>query len=102
MGSLAKKQLNTRVSFFGWMHRWCAGLSKTHFVAVGKSSTPFTCLHCTVKKQSEVMANLQGTINDLKDEFANLKSQIPVSAGNNTSIDNVNDISCSFARALIP
>lgn len=41
-----------------WLHRRCAGLSKTVFNLLQNTTTPFYCPHCQLKSYESVISNL--------------------------------------------
>ena len=61
----------------GWLHRRCAGLSKSIFKVISspEHNFPFYCLYCTHVRYSEQISNLKSTINDLSGKLAKLESQ---------------------------
>ena len=59
----------------GWIHRQCAGLSDPFFRAFTGNDTPFLCVFCMLKTQSEEITNLKATIDDLKNSIAKLTSK---------------------------
>ena len=63
------------MSYYGWIHRQCAGLSDPFFRVFSGNDTPFLCVICMLKTQSEEITNLKATIDDLKNSIANLTSK---------------------------
>jgi len=59
-----------------WLHRRCAGLSKPVFNTLDKSSDPFFCPHCQLKKYAREIDNLKAVINSLSDNLNALQSAI--------------------------
>ena len=55
------------------VHRYCAGVTKTHYDALVKNSTPFVCQFCSLKTTNAVIRQLQTEIESLKTEVAALK-----------------------------
>ncbi len=52
-----------------WFHRYCAGVSLSHFKSLANSSKPFVCLHCSQEHHQVV-------VNELKSEVASLKAEV--------------------------
>ena len=50
----------------GWLHRQCAGLSDPFFKAFTFNDTPFLCVFCMLKSQSDEISSLRSTIEQLK------------------------------------
>ena len=59
-----------------WLHRQCAGLSKSHFQSVSASSDPFLCPKCIIAKQSSEIRDLQQKVNHLADRVSVLESLV--------------------------
>ena len=55
------------------VHRYCAGVTKTHYDALVKNSTPSVCQFCSLKTTNAVIRQLQTEIESLKTEVAALK-----------------------------
>ena len=57
-----------------YMHRYCAGLARRHYMELKSSSKPFVCLVCTQQlHKAEVMA-LQAEVASLKNELRDLRT----------------------------
>ena len=66
-----------------WLHRKCAGLSKSIFNELSKSTKPYQCTHCKLNVlQSEVCSlkdlvkNLSSHLSMVMDELTSLKEQV--------------------------
>jgi hypothetical protein len=58
-----------------WIHRQCAGLSTTAFLAVSQSANPFHCPRCLLFQQSKEIESLKASVEKLTSEICSLKSQ---------------------------
>ena len=56
------------------VHRYCAGVTRTYYDALCKSSSPFVCQFCSLKTTNAVIQQLQTTIKSLKTELAAVKN----------------------------
>ena len=56
------------------VHRYCAGVTRTYYDALRKSSSPFVCQFCSLKANNAVIQQLQMTIESLKTELAAVKN----------------------------
>ena len=59
-----------------WLHRGCAGLSKSVFEEVCKSDDPFLCPHCMLIHQRAEIINLKASLNSISDELSSIKSLV--------------------------
>jgi len=59
-----------------WLHRRCAGLSKPLCNTLEKSSDPFFCPHCQLKKYAGEIDKIKTVINSLNDGLNALQSAI--------------------------
>ena len=64
-----------------WLHRRCAGLSKSAFTAVSKSDKPFKCPQCKLQELESEVSSLKGLVTNLSshltmvtDELTELKA----------------------------
>ena len=85
----------------GWLHRTCAGLSKSMFKVISspEHNCPFYCLYCTHVRYSDQISNLKSTIEDLSGKLAKLESQSdPI----NASVTNGSPSSADKVRSSKP
>ena len=99
-----------------WFHRYCAGVSVSHFEELCNSPEPFVCYACYQRSQLAVtnqlrdeVAHLKGEINKLSEQLAKLSttslqdeatvSQLPASNINHKSGTNHSNV-LTFAAAL--
>ena len=61
----------------GWLHRHCAGLSKTNFKIIMDLSKPFVCPHCKLETQGKELSDLKNLVTALQVEISELKA-IPI------------------------
>ena len=64
-------------------HRYCAGISATHFQRLSTTNAPFVCFTCYQHDQHGLIAQLQSEVVSLKAEIIKLKeliSSVPVSS----------------------
>ena len=52
-----------------WFHRYCAGVSLSHFKSLASSDKPFVCLLCSQERH-------QVAVNELKSEVAALRTEV--------------------------
>ena len=66
----------------GWIHRRCAGLSSTAFVAISSlsDSQPFYCPNCRLDMQSKEIIDLKASIQKLYQSISDLQSPSGTSA----------------------
>ena len=57
-----------------WIHRRCAGLSKTLFTAISKSDDAFCCPHCRLDSQSSELISLRKDFVALSAQLSDLRS----------------------------
>ena len=57
-----------------WLHRLCAGVSKSHHNALSNSSTPFTCWLCSHTLHQATVSQLHSEIAALRTEVAKLRA----------------------------
>ena len=57
-----------------WIHRQCAGLSKTLFKKLEESDEPFCCPHCRLVLQDKQLQELKSLVDALSKEVITLKS----------------------------
>ena len=69
-----------------WVHRQCAGLSKSSFSSVSSSSDPFHCPRCLISYQSAEISSLKKSVEELSTEVAELKALV-LSIRNKASTD---------------
>ena len=62
------------------MHRYCAGLTRTHYQELSINSTPFVCLVCTQRVHMATVHNLQSEVSGLKVDVAELKALLAMKA----------------------
>ena len=85
----------------GWLHRTCAGLSKSMFKVISspEHNCPFYCLYCTHVRYFDQISNLKSTIEDLSGKLAKLESRSdPI----NASVTNGSPSSADVVRSSKP
>ena len=55
-----------------FFHRYCAGISKSHYQGLQAGSTPFLCLVCTQQLHKAELSNLHSVIDALKLELCEI------------------------------
>uniref|UniRef100_A0A1X7U142 Zinc finger PHD-type domain-containing protein n=1 Tax=Amphimedon queenslandica TaxID=400682 RepID=A0A1X7U142_AMPQE len=60
----------------GWMHRLCAGISKSAFRSLSSSLDPFFCPYCRLDFQAKEITSLKEKISDLSSTVSNLSSLV--------------------------
>ena len=63
-----------------WMHRYCAGVSLSHYEALQDSPLPFLCSLCVQTKHSEAIEEMKATIAALREEVKELHVALERSA----------------------
>ena len=72
-----------------WLHRYCAGVSVSHFKLLANSSTPFVCTYCSQQVHQATVCQFQSEVAALKAEVVELRSaldSLPSNAGNSDTI----------------
>ena len=59
-----------------WFHRYCAGVSITHFEKLSASTKPFHCVSCFQEKYVEELEQLRTYVGTLKDEISQLHTAL--------------------------
>lgn len=77
-----------------WMHRYCAGVSLSHYEALQDSPLPFLCSLCAQSKHSEAIEEMRATIAALREEVKELHVALERSASASTATDK-----CSTSEA---
>ena len=67
-----------------WYHRYCAGISLSHFTKLANSAKPFVCTTCCQDMQQAVVCQLQAEVASLKAEVRELRAVLEESAHVNT------------------
>ena len=78
----SEEQLQCEGSCQKYMHRNCAGLTRSYYQQLSSSCSPFVCFGCTLNLQKTTVLCLQATVDKLKDEVADLRNQLPASNTN--------------------
>ena len=55
-----------------WCHRYCAGVSQSHFKTLTTSDSPFVCLYCSRDLHQAALNQLQDEVRALKTEVGEL------------------------------
>ena len=58
------------------VHRYCAGVTAGHFLALAKSSSPFICQWCMLKTTNAVIKQLQSDVASLKNDLASVRAEL--------------------------
>ena len=66
------------------MHRYCAGLTRSHYQQLTTDSAPFVCLVCTQRLHKATVHNLQSEVVGLKAEIVELKALLTTHACKDT------------------
>ena len=59
-----------------WFHRYCAGVSVSHFKELSNSPEPFVCYACYQRSQLVVTKELRSEVAHLKEEISKLAEQL--------------------------
>lgn len=73
------------------MHRYCAGLSRSHYQELLSKSTPFICTVCTQRSQKALIQQLQDEVSALRCELDKLRAASSNSAANKTALEALKD-----------
>jgi hypothetical protein len=57
-----------------WLHRYCAGVTVSHYAALQDSPLPFLCTMCSQVKQAAIIKEMQEKIDSLTAEVTELRS----------------------------
>ena len=57
-----------------YMHRYCAGLARRHYMGLMSASKPFVCLVCTQQLHKPEVMTLQAEVASLKNELRDLRT----------------------------
>ena len=82
------------------MHRYCAGLTRSHYQQLSADSTPFVCLVCTQRLHKATVYSLKSEVAGFKSEITELKALLTTHACEVThqsctcgeAIDNLSDM----------
>ena len=61
-----------------WLHRCCAGLTRSRFDELSDNNTPFHCLNCVADKQTKELADLKSVVAALVQDVEQLKSTVDI------------------------
>ena len=73
------------------MHRYCAGLSRSHYKELVSKSTPFVCMVCAQRSQKALIQQLQDEVSALRCELDKLRAAGSNSAANKTALEALKD-----------
>jgi len=73
------------------MHRYCAGLSRSHFQELLSKSTLFVCTVCTQRSQKALIQQLQDEVSALRCELEKFRAAGSSSAANKTALEALKD-----------
>ena len=68
-----------------YVHRYCAGVTASHFEEIGKGSTPFVCQWCLLKTSNVVIKQLQAEVASLKADLTVVRAQISTKDSEHTA-----------------
>lgn len=71
----------------GWMHRQCAGLTDPFFKLFTENDTPFLCVYCMLKSQSDEICALKATIKEMEKTLAILQKSTNATSEINLPLD---------------
>ena len=60
-----------------WLHRGCAGLSKSAFLSLNGSSVPFACVHCRLNQQEKEISQLKNLVSKITADLTALSTSPP-------------------------
>jgi len=61
-----------------WLHRQCAGLSKSLFLSFANSDKAYQCSHCRLAAYETIVDNMKTTISSLEQRIKTLESKSPL------------------------
>ena len=67
-----------------WFHRYCVGVSLSHFTRLANCAQPFVCASCSQEVQQAVVCQLQAEIAALKAEVRELRAVVEEHARDDT------------------
>ena len=56
-----------------YMHRYCAGITRSHYHELCSKSTPFVCMVCIQRSQRAIIQQLQDEVTSLRSELDKLR-----------------------------
>ena len=66
----------------GWLHRWCAGLTKAQFAVIGlKEDEQFECARCCLSAQQSEIARLRDSISAISLQLSELTAVVQKQQG---------------------
>ena len=67
----------------GWLHRGCAGLTNPFFKLFTENDTPFLCIYCMLKSQSDEICALQATVKEMEKTLALIQTSTVTNSNRN-------------------
>ena len=68
-----------------WYHRYCAGISMTHFKRLSTTTSPFVCFPCNQLVQEAKVSQLLSEVESLKSQLLKLEEELEESQRNGQS-----------------
>ena len=68
-----------------WYHRYCAGISMTHFKRLSTTTSPFVCFPCNQLVQEAKVSQLLSEVESLKSQVLKLEEELEESQRNGQS-----------------
>ena len=72
----------------GWLHRGCAGLTKTAFSTVSRSEDPFFCPHCRLDYHNKEITFLKDTLKSLMEELKHSNANMIEQNSDSNNVEN--------------
>ena len=86
----------------GWLHRHCAGLTGPFFKLFTKNAnTPFLCIYCMLKSQSDEICSLKATVQELENTMIALQKSIEIPSDSNNSSAAASTVATSLSASRL-
>ena len=72
-----------------WIHRKCAGLTKTCLSKVTENSMPFFCFQCQLLTHEKLIFSLEASINQLVDQVTALSPKVPITGNSQIQLKSI-------------
>ena len=69
----------------GWLHRHSAGLTGPFLKLFTENDTPFLCIYCMLKSQSDEICSLKATVQELENSMIILQKSTEIPSDSNNS-----------------
>ena len=86
----------------GWLHHHCAGLTGPFLKLFTKNTnTPFLCIYCMLKSQSDEICSLKATVQELENTMIALQKSIEIPSDSNNSSAAASTVATSLSASRL-